>query len=372
MSADGGRAPVAEFDSKTIHRLPDVSEYIRSLTCHGPSAYVDNARVTMKALRVDDVVLPIVINEPGYENSDVCSPYSHYVSYTREELVRRHPRIPRAFFGAVMGVFGGALAHCKLDKVVYVNNWLLTTNPHVPLTSEQMVQITVFLQERYPDHAIVHRSVNPYLHGAHHDALLASGYRMVKSRVVYLIDPRDESVNRRSDLKKDLSLLRRTPYSIVESGRIADSDVPRMVALYRALYLDKHSELNPQMGRRFFSLTLREGLLEYKALRRDGRIDAVRSYYVNHGVVTGAFVGYDQSLPLKVGLFRQLFALLFLEARERGALLNWSAGIAGFKTQRGAFPVTEYDAVYDRHLPARRRLGWRLVGLEGRSWSSGL
>lgn len=372
MSPEINRVNIKEFDAANIERLPEAPEYIRALVRDGPCTYVDNARVTMKALSIDDIVLPIVISEPGLENSDVCSPSTHYVSYTLEELVKRRPWIPRSIFQGFLGAFGAAVSCCELDRVVYVNNWLLTTNPHEPLTPEQLYELTEFLRERYPDHAIVHRSVNPYLHKEHYDALIECGHRMVKSRVVYLIDPMDERVSRRSDVRRDLRLLRHSSYEVVDHGGITDSDVPRMVELYRSLYLDKHSFLNPQFDARFFSLTLRGGPLEYKALKKGGRIDAMRSFFVRGGVVTGAFVGYDQSVSRREGLFRQLFGLLFIEAREREMLLNWSAGVGAFKIQRGAFPVTEYDAVYDHHLSVRRRLGWHLVRLEGKGWGSGL
>ena len=57
-----------------------------------------------------------------------------------------------------------------------------------------------------------------------------------------------------------------------------------------------------------------------------------------------------------------------LVAENRGTLLHVSGGAGRFKTLRGAFPVREFDAVFDAHLPPWRRLPWRLAAVEGRLW----
>jgi hypothetical protein len=363
---------IAQFDANTIHQLPRAPEYIKALTQHGPSTYIDNAGVEMNALAVDDIVLPIVVTEPGSGNADVCSPYSHYVRYTLEELIKRNRKIPKWIITAVLESYGWTLRTCHLDRVVYINNWLFATNPHQQLSADQIRRITSYLRERYPRHAIVHRTINPYLHKSYYDALRDNGYVMCKSRRVYLIDPLSEELSKRTNLKLDLQLLKRTPYDIVAAEEIPDSEIPRLTELYRLLYIDKHSCLNPQLNTNFFSLTICKNILTYRALRKNGRIDAFVNYYVRDGLLTGAFIGYDINLPKKLGLYRQVIAILISEAEKSGLLLNLSAGTGDFKVLRGAFPVVEYDAVYDRHLHPRRRFAWRLVRMEGKAWSLGL
>jgi len=83
-------------------------------------------------------------------------------------------------------------------------------------------------------------------------------------------------------------------------------------------------------------------------------------------VVTGVVLGYERSLPQGLGLYRMLFALLTAEAAERELLLNLSAGAGRFKALRGAVPVEEFDAVYDRHLPAPRRVVWAGIAVASR------
>jgi hypothetical protein len=156
---------------------------------------------------------------------------------------------------------------------------------------------------------------------------------------------------------------------VIGGEGIGDADIPRLAELYRSLYIDKHSSLNPGLTEDFFALTLRGNDLHYRALQRAGTIDGFIVFFVDDGVLTGVFIGYDRGLPRRLGLYRQLIAVLVAEARDRGLLLNLSAGAAEFKSLRGAFPVIEYDAVYDRHLSPRRRLAWWLATQQGRAWS---
>lgn len=363
---------VNEFNVDTIRQLPYASEYIKALTQYGPAKYIDNAHVEMKAVSIDNIVLPIVISSPRYGNSDVCSPYSHYVQYTLEELIKRNKKIPKWLFKILVGSFGSVLKMCGIDHVVYINNHLFATNPHQPFSSQQLSRITAYLKKRYPEHTIVHRTINPHLHKNYFDALQENGFTMVKSRKVFLLNPESERFRNSTNAKLDLRLLKRSPYDVIDNENISDADIPRLVELYRSLYLDKHCYLNPQLNVPFFSLTIRKNILMYRVLKRDGRIDAFISYFICDGVLTGAFVGYDRNLPQKLGLYRQLIALLICESKERGLMLNLSAGVGAFKELRGAFPVVDYDAVHNRHLSWRKRLAWYLVRMEGGAWSLGL
>jgi len=363
---------VTEFKADTIQHLPRASEYVKALTQQGPSIYIENAHVEMSAVILDDIVLPIVISAPRDGNADTCSAYSHYVQYTLEELIKRNKKIPRWLFNVVLGSFGSILKICDIDKVVYLNNYLFATNPHQLLSSQQIRGITAYLLKRYPKHTIVHPTINPYLHQSYFNTLQDNGYMMIKSRKIHLLDPASERFQNRTNAKLDLDLLKRTSYDIISADAISDSDCARMAELYRSLYLDKHSYLNPQLNKKFFLLTVRKNILVYRAFKKNGKIDAFVSYFVRDGVLTGAFVGYDRSLLSKLGLYRQVIAILIRDAQKLGLILNLSSGSGKFKELRGAFPVVEYHAVYNRHLSLRRRFPWFLIQKEGEAWSLGL
>lgn len=52
----------------------------------GVTAFIENVNTQLFLLEVDDLILPVTLNNAEFENSYVCSPYTHYISYALEEL----------------------------------------------------------------------------------------------------------------------------------------------------------------------------------------------------------------------------------------------------------------------------------------------
>lgn len=357
-----------------IGRLPGLSDtspsiaarYVAALVKAGPKCYVDNADVEMKALVVDGKALPLVINQGTIGSAHVCSPCAHYVDYTLEEMAKRHRPVPLWLLKALAMPARTALAKMAINKAVMVNNWLFSTNPTPGLSSSQIAALTAHLAVTYPDCAIVFPSVNAVVDRAGFDAFRENRYKLVRSRRVYVLDAGDPRF-RRSNLMRDLRLLSDTPYEIVDGWEALKGHIPRLTALYRDLYLVKHSRLNPQFNAKFIALTLKEGVFTYRALAKDGRIDAFVSYFSGDGMMTGAIMGYDRGLSRRLALYRLSVAMLVAEALNQRSLLNLSAGAGEFKENRGGVPVDEYDAVYDGHLPLHRRAAWTTLRL-GAGW----
>jgi hypothetical protein len=53
--------------------------------------------------------------------------------------------------------------------------------------------------------------------------------------------------------------------------------------------------------------------------------------------------------------------LTIQEGLSNGLIVHASGGVGKFKKLRGGRSVIEYNAVYDRHLPSRRQLPWRML-----------
>lgn len=138
-----------------------------------------------------------------------------------------------------------------------------------------------------------------------------------------------------------------------------------MAELYRMLYLDKHSRLNPQYDEAFVRAAIRDHWLEFHGLRDgSGRLVGIWGYFtIDNTVMTVPFIGYDTALPPESGLYRQLFLGIHRQVNDRKQLLNYSSGAGDFKRRRGAVPVVEFNAVFDRHLPERRRMAFRVAAL---------
>jgi hypothetical protein len=332
----------------------------------GATRYVANAEAEVRVLVAGEVVLPVAVVEglsrlanPSY----VVSPTTHYVDYAKREVeLELHDRsVLRRLFPPLLECFRPLLRWGEVEKAVYVNNWLLSTNLFPRLPPGALQALHELLRGTFPCHALVFRSVSRELNGEVAWGLRGLGYRPVFSRQVYLLDPRTGSHRRKKSFQKDRGLARRTPYAWLDAAALTEADCPRLKRLYDDLYLDKYSPYNPQFTEDFFHEALRSGWLELWALRAEGRIDAVLGLVRRQGAATTPMIGYDRSLPAELGLYR-LVSLKLVELAERhGLVLHQSSGASKFKMHRGSVPSVEHSYVFDLHLPRRRRLPWQVL-----------
>ncbi|MDP5018847.1 MAG: hypothetical protein NWQ43_16360 [Dolichospermum sp.] len=332
----------------------------------GSSQFIDNVNSQLLAITIDDLVLPITVNHKELENSYVCSPYSHYITYSKEELyILKNPLLEKVL-KILLNLMGIVLNFGKINQVVIVNNWLFSTNLYPDLSKNQIADITSYLKERFPTHTIIFRSINTFINDDLFKAFQYNNYQMIASRQIYLFNPKDTSAMRtkmRWRLKQDFNLIEKQGYEVINGDQICVTEVKRLVELYNALYLEKYSYNNPQFNENFLALALKNKTLQIQALRKAGKIDGVIGFYEINGVMTTPLLGYDTSLPQAVGLYRMLSAQLTIEATKRGIILHQSSGAASFKRLRGFIDNIEYSAVFDQHLSFSRQLVWRLLGL---------
>lgn len=369
MNAAEASPRVEWFDASTIrtYRWPDTEygryarRFLLPILEEGAEAYVRNVRTRLLLFSVDGTPVPVTVNDGEYDNSYVCSPYTHYVSYAKEELVLLRNRALIRGLEALLTGIGLLLKLSSFNRVVHVNNWLLSTNLYPALSEEQWAALLDRIVSLFPRHAVVFRSVSPSLNAGLLERLRTAECRLVPSRQIYILRTDAEgfgNAKTRWLLKRDGALAVKNGYERVGAGGMTDADIPRIAELYRMLYLDKYSWHNPQFTERMLETALHEGTLELHGFRRDGRLDAVLGFYVREGAMTTPLFGYDTSLPQELGLYRMLSARLIEIARERGLLLHESSGAAKFKRNRGAEAEIEYSAVRVRHLPLRRRWCW--------------
>jgi len=313
-------------------------------------------------LRIDGIELPLTVNSAQWENSWVCSPYAHYVSYAQEEVARAvHPAVGVPFSAMLAGL-GQWFRSAQLNRVVMVNNWLMSTNPWPRWDARSLPAVIAALQDRWPEHAILFRSLNARESDPLLRQLRAVGARIVPSRQVWLFDPASVQVRRSRDLRKDINLLNRRDLQKVTHDELVEKDFPCLTELYEDLYLRKYSKHNPRYSSDWLCHLWREGHLRFTGLRHpDAGWVGVEACGVIHGVMVSAIVGYDTRLARSLGLYRRLAVVPVLAARDLGIPLNLSAGVGRFKELRGGAPVMEFIGVIDRHLAVERRLPWQLI-----------
>jgi len=294
-------------------------------------------------------------------NCYICCPSSAYIDYAIDETRNfvSSPLLQKAI-RTLIGLCAPLVRASGLDHQVQVNNWLYSTNPVPLLDRKTVAAIRDDLKERFPDRAVLIRSLNEIADRSTIAALKAEGFRLLAARQIYIFTERGSAMT--GDMKRDRKRLRTTPFERVGDADFAEADYARSEALYRMLYLDKYTPLNPHYTARYVSEMHRRGILQLAGLRcPGGELVAVTALSKNGRTLTQPIVGYDTGLPVSEGLYRMMMALAQDHAAAHGLFFNMSAGAAAFKRLRGAVATVEYNAVYAGHLPRRQRVAVRIM-----------
>ena len=354
---------VSIYKSSDHDRIPwpDTTEgqkaksWLSPLLSNGIEPYIRNVHTEPGVIVYGDHIIPFTSTEPYPHNSYVCSPFTHYITYGREELHKLDSRFMKVVFGWLLNGMQRWFAWAEFDRVLYVNNWLLSTNLYPELEMNGIDTIHKALLAEFSDRPIVFRSVDKRANPELYNTLLYLGYKPVFSRYVWYQDPSTEKVQKRKSYKQDRSIARRSGYEVVDGNDLNDLAFDRVEELYNKLYLDKYSTFNPQFTSDFIRHLCRAGILHIRALCKDGRMDGVLGFYTRRGIGTAPLFGYDTSLPAKAGLYRILSWVWAEEAKKQGLLINCSAGVGQFKKNRGAEPALESNMVFADHVPRVRR-----------------
>jgi len=357
------------FTRENIHTLtfPQTADgdyarrYLLPLMMDGAQKYIRNVFNTQLMLaKVGDVIIPITLSDFHPNNTYTVSPYSHYISYGGFEEVKHLNNPPvEALIKLLMVPIAWYFRKAELDKVAYVNNYLLSTNLYPSVNSDQLSALSEALPRWFPDRVIVFRSVDEKKNPHIADILKEKDYELVLSRQVWYMDA--EEASRTRQYKEDVRVLRKHGYEIVDGKDLSDAELVRSLDLYNMLYLKKYSYYNPQFTFEFMKLARDNEVLHLRALKRDEKINAVMGFFIRNGAMTQPLFGYDTSLPQEEGLYRLLTLITLQEGLQRNLLVHASGGVGKFKKVRGGKSVIEYNAVYHRHLPAWRQMPWRLI-----------
>ena len=313
-----------------------------------------------------DFGCPITVHDRQGNDSYPVSLMTQYLDYPREELDVLPTGSGRLAARLGLAGLGLILRAAQADRTVQWNSWMFSTNPVPAGLQDSSEAITRALALEFPDHAVVLRNVDPLGAPGLSDRLAAQGHRLLTARLVHHYDARNRPLRQTSTLGRDQKELSKVDeYRWVGPWDIEISEAGRIANLYRQLYLEKHSRLNPQYDEPFVREAIRDHWLEFHGLRdRTGRLVGVFGFFsLDDRITTVPFIGYDTSLGADLGIYRRLFLRIHQEVDRRGQLLNYSSGAGEFKRRRGSIPSVEYNAVYDRHLPARRRMAFRVAAL---------
>lgn len=360
------------FTARNIDRLPwpntasgkYAKKYLLPFVKNGPETYISNARTTMNILMIDDIILPITINDKEYrDNCYLCSLIAQYVDYAKHKLNTKNP-----FIYIWLKLLKAIMISGSADKTVHVNNWLLSTNLYPDISNSQLTSIIDFLTKKFPSHTIVFRSINEKQDPHLFEFFKENNGILLASRPVFMMDAKVANPKTSRMFKSDMKILKETDYTIIDNQHISQSAASRISSLYDQLNIEKYSPLNPRFSKEFIKLALKENLLQFKALEKEGKIDAVMGYFSRNGVITSPLFGYDLSLPQDYGLYRNISTLLTLEAIQNKFILNGSGGAGSYKKLRRARGAIEYHGIICHHLSARQKAPWKFLDFIMDKW----
>ena len=367
MSLTEGAGDLAGFPWPDGTMWEEARAWLEPMVREGTTVFVKNAPTDLRLLRVGEAVLPVTVDEPGPGRSYVVSPWAQYVDYASEELSRLPKRWQRWGGAALLQIMRPWLRRAQMDRVVQVNNWLLSTNLWPAGMAEDVARIVLLLRRIWPDRAVIFRSLDLVSQPGLVNALKAAGARMVFSRIVTYQDPAAPLFWRNRQLRQDRKRFVREGWQAEPVGTDVPGQAVELKRLYDALYLEKYSRLNPDFTEKFFTEALKSKFVRMELLRQPGGPPAgVWGWWVRGGVMTQPVFGYDPSGPRGAAPYAALSLRVLERAAELGLKVNASGGAGRFKQQRGGIATVEWHAVFDDHLPASARRPWavleRLVG----------
>lgn len=338
------------YSKKDLGNIPwpenDAGEYAKSFFTpileKGTQFYFKNINTSIFILIYNDKVIPINLASSNLDDAYVTSPYCHFISYAKEELYLISNSVLRLIFRLILNILGFLFKACKINKVVYINNWFLSTNLHPEFTSQEVEKIKKFLIIKFPNHTQVFRSANEDSNEDLIEVFAKSKFKKVFSRQVYILK-KFENCKVHKDYRNDCKLLSKTAYKI-ENPRIENAQ--RLSELYNDLYINKYSQNNPQFTKEFLEVAIKHKLLKTVHLSKGGNIEAYYGYFQRNGIMTAPLFGVNNLKAKEDGLYRILSLLLIQEAEKESLTLNNSSGASKFKMHRGAEAVTEYMMVY--------------------------
>ncbi len=343
--------------------------YVAALARDGVGHYVANVASRMALLACGERRLPVTIDDGGLGRSYVASPHSAYVLYAREEIDIVGMKRGRGAARLALSMLDRLLRAADLNRCVHVDNMLLSTNLHDGWEGEGLADIRRLLAQRFPRHLLILRSIDRWSSPALLKAARADGWVLAPARQIWVVDDLARDWSPRNNQANDRRALAASGLRMDEPGAFGETEAARVAELYRLLYVDRYSALNPIFTPAFVQLTQQIGLIHYRVARdSDGIIMAVAGMMARGDVMTPPVVGYDTTRPQSEALYRIASWMFSDWAMARGLRLHGSAGAADFKRRRGAHGEIEYMAIHAGHLSTARRTTIRALAAMLEAW----
>lgn len=342
------------YNKQNIYKLNIDNEkilYLKALITNNLKFYIDNCDAELVLLEYEGLYIPLIVADNIPNQTYLTSLISSYISYPKQILNNKFVNIFFDFFAKVLTNF-------NIDKVIYVNHYLISTNINYEFSDKQISDITTFLKQKFPDYAICFRNIACEINGTLFSSLKHNKYKFLINRCSYYVGFENfKNIFKKQSLKKDLSLFKKGKYKITNSV----VDIFQQAKLYNDLYINKYTEINPKYNKEIFNLLRTSGFEVFTLLNRQNELVGFYVPFIFNNTVSVPWFGYDTSLAQKDGLYRLLMLNIIEYAKNNNYNLNLSSGVGEFKQRRGAKQYWEYLAIDYSHLDLYRKLLYSLL-----------
>lgn len=321
------------------------------------TALISNVETEYRILKVaDGIYFPVTVNNTEWDSSFVCSPYTAYALYSKDELIQKiNSKLIQYPLLLIIKLLGKWLRYGQINKNIHINNFLLSTNPYPEWSGLEIAEITNFIKKEYPNHAIIFRSLNQFQHQHLLNIFKKNNYMLIGSRQVYIYDLTQESWLKHKNNKHDLTLIKKQKLIYIDHSEM-EPFLEEALHLYQMLYLEKYSKYNPQFTLKYFKTCYYDDIVYFQGYKNSENIlKSFSGLFIIENTITSPLVGYDTAAPQKEGLYIHAAQLALLYKFKNNLLLNLSSGAPKFKRMRGGEPSIEYSAVYTKHLSRKRK-----------------
>lgn len=361
------------FDSNSIAGLYDgnitgiqnKADFISAIVRNGLSGYLLNAGDSeMKAIVLDEHLIPVIVTARG-DDCYILSPVAHYIKYSQKELSLLDNGLYKYFLLSLLQTGNIFFKILNFNKAVYVNNWLLSTNPPLYLNPGEIINLRDYLAKEFPDKAIVIRSVDSF-NKNYLRILKDCGFKLIINREIHYWEPAQLGSicsRKRRKVKLDIALSEKNDFVIEKLDTASRKDFLRLSEIYQMIYISKYTRLNPKFTAEFMEIVHSEKILEFFVIKKEDVIVGFISFLENDAMIYSLIMGYDKEMD-KIhnwNLYKLLMGLTFKISINRNKRLFLSSGAGYYKRRRGSKTQYEYEAVYIRHLSPLRQIPWHLI-----------
>ncbi|MBI1185135.1 hypothetical protein GC194_12745 [bacterium] len=363
MASIYSKNTIEQLNWEDFEKGAELKVYLRPLVQNGTNIYATNTHCEVVLVTTDSQIIPVIVASGKKNQSYVVSMLGQYFNYSLEEIKKGDFPKSSKMLASVFFPLGRSIARLLgFEKVVFVNNWLFSSNLHSLLSDNELAELTKLLRSKYKKHAIAYRSVDEKGTPELQRNLLDLGYKGLSARLLYYLDFNETNIKKKRPYQQDLKRWKKQDeYQSEILNELTDSHIDSILQYYSELYIQKHSIYNPAYTKLMIRNLFESKLLHFAAIVKGDTLKAIQLIWLRNAVATTPFIGYDQSEPVENGLYRHLNVQLTQFAQQHKALLNMSSGAGKFKKQRGGIPIFEYNMLYIKHLPPHRKFIWNLM-----------